>query len=333
MHAQSIGKAGCAVQFSVSQSKTNGAFSGLNPLRCYSPQPNDMTQSLEIPGSVTFMDGNGELPKIEINTQWSTAEIYLNGAHITHFQRKSEPPLLFMSQCSRFQANTPIRGGIPVIFPWFGAREGQPQHGFARTREWDLKQIIPQPTGEVALKFFLPECAEASLLPKFHAEYIVTVGKSLAAELIITNATTDQDFTFETCLHSYFTVGDIDAVSITGLKGAEYLDKVEHFARKREAAEHIKVISEVDRVYLDTKSTVEIHDSKLRRRIIVEKTGSNSTIVWNPWVAKSQQMPDFGNDEYHRMVCVESGNVSENRVTLPAGKSASLEINLRSAAL
>jgi glucose-6-phosphate 1-epimerase len=292
-----------------------------------------MAKSLEIPGSVTFMDGNGELPKIEIHTRWSDAEIYLHGAHITHFQRKEEPPLLFTSRCSRFQNNAPIRGGIPVIFPWFGAREGQPQHGFARTKEWELKQIIPAPDGEIVLKFCLPDFPEAALLPKCTADYIVTIGRNLAAELLIANESPDHDFTFETCLHTYFHVGDIAAVSVSGLKGAEYLDKTENFSRKRESAEHIKISGEVDRVYLDTKSTVEIHDSKLRRRILVEKSGSASTIVWNPWVSKSGQMPDFGNDEYHQMVCVESGNVSENKVTLPAGKSASLKINLSTAAL
>lgn len=292
-----------------------------------------MAKSMEIPGSVTFMDGNGELPKIEIHTRWSDAEIYLHGAHITQFQRKNEPPLLFVSRCSRFNNSAPIRGGIPIIFPWFGAREGQPQHGFARTKEWELKQIVPQPTGEIILKFCLPEVPEAALLPKFSAEYLVTIGETLAAELLITNASPDHDFTFENCLHTYFHVGDIAAVSISGLKGVEYLDKVESFARKREAAEHIKITGETDRIYLDTKSTVEIHDSRLRRRIIVEKSGSNSTVVWNPWINKSGQMPDFGNDEYHQMVCVESCNVAENKITLPAGKSASLKINLSTAPL
>lgn len=292
-----------------------------------------MAKTLEIPGSVTFMDGNGDLPKIEIVTQWSQGEIYLHGAHITHFQVKGEQPVLFMSHCSRFSDTAPIRGGIPVIFPWFGPREGQPQHGFARTCAWDLKQIVPQAGGEIVLKFSLPDCAEAALLPKFSAEYTVTVGKTLLAELTITNVSPDQDFTFEDCLHTYFQVGDINAVSITGLKGAEYLDQVEGFARKRESAEHIKIAREVDRIYLDSRGTVEIHDSKLRRRILVEKSGSASTVVWNPWVAKSQQMPDFGNEEYHHMVCVESGNVSENKVTLPAGKSATLSVRLSTAAL
>src|SRR5512142_2972783 len=84
------------------------------------------------PGRVTFLDGQDELPMLEISTRWSTAEIYLLGAHVTQFKKKDEPPLLFLSQCSRFAEGQPIRGGVPVIFPWFGPREGLGQHGFAR---------------------------------------------------------------------------------------------------------------------------------------------------------------------------------------------------------
>src|SRR5205814_1367891 len=128
-------------------------------------------KKLEIPGRVVFSEGNGELPKVEINTAWSAAEIYLHGAHITHFQKKAEPPMLFMSQLSRFQKDAPIRGGIPVIFPWFGPREGQPSHGFARLHEWDLREVSQTSEGAVILRFILPDCAEAALLPKFNAEY------------------------------------------------------------------------------------------------------------------------------------------------------------------
>jgi D-hexose-6-phosphate mutarotase len=151
------------------------------------------------------------------------------------------------------------------------------------------------------------------------------VGKTLSAKLTIANKSPEQDFTFETCLHTYFHVGDIGSISITGLKGADYLDKTDNFTRKTEFAEHIKISRETDRIYLDTTSPVEIHDSKLGRRIRIEKSGSLSTVVWNPWVDKSQQMPDFGSDEFQHMVCVESGNVAENRLTLPAGKSSTLQ--------
>ena len=274
----------------------------------------------EIPGRVTFLDGNGGLPKIEIKTPWSEAEIYLHGAHVTHFQRKGEAPLLFMSQCSRFQKGAPIRGGIPIIFPWFGAREGQTQHGFARIKHWELKEIGSRANGEIVAAFTLPDSPEAALWPSFSAEYSVTVGEALSAELKIKN-TSSQDLVFENCLHTYFNVQEISGISVRGLKGAEYLDQLSGFARKREENDAIKIAAETDRIYLNTTATVEIHDHNLKRRILVEKAGSNSTVLWNPWIAKSQQMPDFGNDEYHNMVCVESCKVAEKPLTLAGGQT------------
>jgi glucose-6-phosphate 1-epimerase len=283
-------------------------------------------KNLEIPGRVIFTEGKGELDMLEINTAWSRTELYLHGAHLTHFQLKDQPPLLFMSQLSRFKAGAPIRGGIPVIFPWFGAREGEPAHGFARTQAWDLREISQLSDGGLMLRLSLPDSPAAALFPQFTAEYRLTVGQTLSAEFIVTNDSLDQEFTFENCLHAYFQIGDITAVSVTGLKGADYLDKVDGFARKTERAEHVRFSRETDSVYLNTPAAVEIHDSKLQRRIRIEKSGSLSTVVWNPWVDKSQQMPDFGNEEYKEMLCVEPGNVGENKITLPAGKSASLKV-------
>jgi D-hexose-6-phosphate mutarotase len=285
-------------------------------------------RTLEIPGRVLFSEGSGELPRLEINTPWSTAEIYLHGAHVTNFQQRNQPPVLFMSQLSRFSVATAIRGGIPVIFPWFGSREGESAHGFARTQTWELREVSQASTGEVVLRLSLPDSPSAALFPKFTADYWVTVGKTLTLRLVIANVSAGQDFTYEDCLHTYFHIGDIAATSITGLKGVDYLDKTDNFARKTERAEHIKISQETDRVYLDTTGPVEIHDSNLGRRIRVEKSGSLSTVVWNPWVEKAEQMPDFGGDEFQRMVCVESGNVADNRQTLPAGKSNALKVEI-----
>lgn len=293
----------------------------------------DRLKRFEIPGRVTLLEGNGELTKIEITTDWSTAEIYLHGANVTDFQKKGDAPLLFTSQFSRFTSGQPIRGGIPVIFPWFGAREGSPAHGIARLWEWDLHEAITVPDGGVSLRFSLPDTAESAMWPPFSANYVVTVTDALTLELIITNCSPDQNFSFEDCLHTYFAVGDINAVSVTGLKGVSYLDKVENFAQKTETAEALRFTSEVDHIYYDTTGPVEILDPKFRRKIRVEKTGSASTVVWNPWSAKSQQMPDFGNDEYRQMLCVESGNVAKNKLVLAPGKSSVLKVTLSSAPL
>ena len=70
--------------------------------------------------------GQGGLQLLRIQTPWSVAEIYLQGATVTHFQKNGEVPLLFLSAMSRFEKDAPIRGGIPVIFPWFGKPEDKP---------------------------------------------------------------------------------------------------------------------------------------------------------------------------------------------------------------
>jgi glucose-6-phosphate 1-epimerase len=284
-------------------------------------------------GRVTFLDGQNELPMLEISTPWSTAEIYLLGAHVTQFRKKDEPPLLFMSQCSRFAEGQPIRGGIPVIFPWFGPREGLAQHGFGRNKSWDLKEVVQAPDGSVSVRFRLPRCPEAAAFPPFNADYVVTVNQSLTLQLIITNESKDAEFAFENCLHTYFEVADVTAISIHGLKGATYLDKVASFMEKIESSDALRIASEVDRIYLNTTGRVEIHDPRIGRKISVEKQGSASTVVWNPWIAKARQMPDFGDEEYEHMICVESGNVASNAISLSPGGNSTLTIKLSSETL
>lgn len=282
------------------------------------------------PARIAFLDGRGELPMLEITTAWSTAEIYLHGAHVTNFRQRDEPSLLFLSQCSRFENGQPIRGGIPVIFPWFGPREGMGMHGFARTKPWDLKEITPAPDGSMSVRFRLPEAPEAAAYPAFTVDYIVTVNEALTLELIVTNKSPDAKLEFEECLHTYFAVEDIAATTIVGLKGISYLDKVANFEKKTETHDAIRISSEVDRVYLNATGPVEIRDARLVRVIRVEKEHSASTVVWNPWTGKAQEMPDFGSEEYHKMVCVESGNVNANKVVLAPGKTSRLKVKLHS---
>jgi D-hexose-6-phosphate mutarotase len=270
---------------------------------------------------------------LEISTAWSTAEVYLHGAHVTQFRKKDEPPLLFLSQCCRFNEGQPIRGGVPVIFPWFGPREGLGQHGFARVKIWDLKEFAPAPDGSVSVRFRLPDCPEASAFPPFTADYIVTVNQSLTLQLVVTNQSKDAEFTFENCLHTYFDVGDVTAISIHGLNGLSYLDTVAGCVEKTEASNSLRIASEVDRLYLNATGTVEILDPRLGRKIRVEKQGSASTVVWNPWIAKARRMPDFGDEEYARMICVESGNVASNSISLPPGGSSTLTVKLSSETL
>jgi glucose-6-phosphate 1-epimerase len=131
-------------------------------------------------------------------------------------------------------------------------------------------------------------------------------------------------FTFEEALHSYFAVGDIHETTITGLEGTEYLDKVGGLKRGREGRDPLRFSGETDRVYLDTQADCVIHDAGGPRRISIGKAGSDATVVWNPWIAKARAMPDFGDDEWPGMVCVETGNVGPYARRLAPGESRSM---------
>jgi len=287
----------------------------------------DQAPDQNIPGAAVLRPGRNGLPQIAITTPWSDAEIYLHGAHVTHFQRKGEPPLLFLSQASRFEPGQPIRGGVPVIFPWFGPREGWPAHGFARCEAWTVRELSRDAEGRVRARLGLSAAPAGTLLPQFDLEFTVTAGEDLQMELRTTNRSATVELPFEDCLHTYFEVGDARSIRIRGLEGVGYTDKVGG-GDLAGSAEPITIGAEVDRVYQDTEATVVIDDPRFSRRIVVGKNGSRSTVVWNPWIEKSRRLPDFGDEEYHRMVCVESANVGRNAIRLAPGQSRVLQVRL-----
>jgi glucose-6-phosphate 1-epimerase len=75
----------------------------------------------------------------------------------------------------------------------------------------------------------------------------------------------------------------------------------------------------VNRIYLDTDEDLIIDDPALGRRICIERSGSRSAVVWNPWIEQSRAMGDFGDDEYTGMVCVETTNAAADAVTIAPG--------------
>src|SRR3984957_15945885 len=135
--------------------------------------------------------GSGNLPMLKVQTPWSVAEIYLHGAHVTHFHKNGDSPLLFLSRMSRFAEGKAIRGGVPICFPWFGSRTGEPAHGLARILNWELAETAVGPDGSVKLRLQLPS---QSLKPEWSAlrtEFTVTIADTLAMELVATNESKD----------------------------------------------------------------------------------------------------------------------------------------------
>lgn len=276
----------------------------------------------EIPGRVRVEESAGGWPLLRIGTEAAEAELHLHGAQVTGFRKAGEEPLLFLSGRAEFAEGKAIRGGVPIVFPWFGGREGLPAHGTARTTRWELEETAELDDGAVLAALRMPGTGDLSVT------FRVTVARTLRMELSVLN-TGEAPVSFETCLHTYFAVGDIRRTTLRGLRGARFIDSLTGESHVDEE-EEIRISAETDRLYLGTTAACEIDDEANGRVITVAKSGSRSTVVWNPWVEKSRRMADFGDEEYLRMLCVESGNVMDDAVTLAPDECAVLAVEIGS---
>src|SRR5262245_65554156 len=117
-----------------------------------------LNERFAIAGVLKFEAGSGGLVRAAVAGRSAEGHVYLHGAHVTHYRPAGQRPLLFLSERSQFAGGKAIRGGVPVIFPWFGARAGHPEapdHGFARTREWAVESVEPASDGTVAVTLAL----------------------------------------------------------------------------------------------------------------------------------------------------------------------------------
>lgn len=276
---------------------------------------------------VTFGAGSGGLSAVRVKGPLCSGEVLLHGGHVTQFTPAGLGPLLFVSERAVFRDGAAVRGGVPVIFPWFGPRTGHPEspmHGLVRTRSWGLVRVAATEEGvvEVVLAIRDSEETRAHWEHAFRLELAVRFAGDLGLRLTVTN-TGSEAFRCETAFHPYFVVGDIRSVGVRGLNGVTYVSKTEGMARRVDEEEEVRFSAETDRVYCGTEGACVIEEPG-RSSIMLEKRGSRTTVVWNPWIAKAAAMADFGDAEWARMVCVEQANAGEDALNIPAGESVEM---------
>jgi glucose-6-phosphate 1-epimerase len=163
----------------------------------------------------------------------------------------------------------------------------------------------------------------------FLLRYKVVFGKNLSLRLTVEN-TSNEPFIFEEALHSYFSVGDAKQISIYGLVNTEYLDKTSDLERKTQTENILSLTGETDRPYINTKSTVYVQDPLKKRRLVISKENSATTVVWNPWDELAAKLTDMDDDAWQQMVCVETANALINAIELPPGKSHTMSVQIAS---
>ncbi|HET7833053.1 MAG TPA: D-hexose-6-phosphate mutarotase [Gallionella sp.] len=297
-----------------------------------------LNDQFSIEGELSFREDASGLIIADIDNAHATASLCLQGAHLmTWHPRHQAEPVLWLSRDAKLAAGKSIRGGVPVCWPWFSAHPTEPDfpaHGFARMVPWQLLETGCEPDGATRLTLRLVESGRtrAQWPHACRLDLTVSIGETLRMELTTEN-TDNADFVIGEALHTYFRIGDIGAVRVTGLTGCGYWDKVGATAFRTQDGE-ISFSGETDRIYVNTGAECVIEDDQLKRRIHIAKSGSHSTVVWTPWTEKANRMGDLGQpDGWREMVCVESVNTLENAVKVPAGTRHTLIVEYRAAAM
>jgi glucose-6-phosphate 1-epimerase len=291
-----------------------------------------------------------ELVAIGVTNSVASAEIFLQGAQISRFKRKQQSPILFLSSHCSYKQGQPLRGGIPICWPWFGQLkkndekitdqykdadlDAMPTHGCVRDISWQVNSIETPSHDITVVEFSLDlnpkRTDESGNVSKtfwpFLAQlrYRVEVGEQLTATLTVSNQDS-QEFSYSAALHSYFSVNHINNVIISGFSKTTYVDAVDAWKEKKQV-DDIAFNKEVDRIYKSAPTAIVLSD---RNRIVeIASEGSKSTVVWNPWIEKSRQLPQFADDEYQSMVCIETANVLDDIISLNPGETHSLALTI-----
>ena len=285
-----------------------------------------ISKEIHIPDRIGLKSGLGGLPYFELHWNGAEAHLYLHGAHVLHYQPAGQQPVLWQSEASWFEPGKPIRGGIPVCWPWFGAHPtepDQPSHGFVRLTEWEPISTSSTEESTIAtLQFPASGCPQGMSL-----QLRVELSEQLSVSLITAN-NSGADFKFSEALHSYFSIRDIRSVIILGLEDQRYLDSLYRGSSPQQQSGPISFSAETDRIYIDTPHTCTIVDEVFKRSIHIQKENSLSTVVWNPWIDKSIRMPDFGDREFMNMLCLETANCGPNAVTLASGETHTMRLQI-----
>jgi len=292
----------------------------------------------------------------------ASCQIHKFGATVISYKSQDGRENLFMSHDAKLDGSKAIRGGIPLVFPIFGPPESgsgstMPQHGFARTNEWTVVEGSQQDTDEHAtltLSFTLDEHIIAGRGENnmwsveqckvdgtaVTLKYEITVAPTTLTTTMVVNNTGSDSFNFQMLTHTYFAVdGNAsqkkDECYVQGLGGYSIVDKVDDAktGTTQSYDDNVTLDGETDRVYIHPEKHNAVHvtigvggGKSVKMEAYGEVDESPvpvSCVVWNPYKDKAAAMSDFGDDQYHDMICVEPGLIGHQPLLAP-GKEARL---------
>jgi len=265
----------------------------------------------------------------------ATVEILHYGATVISWESPDVPggePLerFFVSSKASLDGSKPVRGGVPIVFPVFGAPElpqfsNLKQHGYARCSTWSFTSVLADDDSNVSVKLSLGLTPEVKAVFDFPVllEYVVTLAeRQLGMGLHVTNKSDKDPLQFQALFHNYIRAPAND-VKISPLAGKNFFDKTEATPEARatpklEQRNGVDVRKYTDSVYEDAGQEYDV--TWPQGGIQMETEGLKDLVVWNPQETVGKAIGDMEGGGWEKYVCVEPGYV-QGFVSLPIGGS------------
>jgi len=265
----------------------------------------------------------------------ATVEILLYGATVISWKSPGAAggePLerLFVSSKAVLDGSKPVRGGIPIVFPVFGAPAlpqflKLKQHGYARCSTWSFASVLNDDNSNISVRFSLDSTPEVKASFDFPVslEYIVTLSeRELGTKISVTNNSDKDELRFQALFHNYIRAPAND-VKISPLTGKNYFDKTAATAEAKatpilEQRNEVDVRKLTDSVYVDGGQVYEV--SWPQGGIQIKTEGLKDVVIWNPQEVAGKAIGDMEYGGWEKYVCVEPGHV-QGYVTLPVGET------------
>lgn len=293
-------------------------------------------QEHEIEGKIRFELPEGRFPEAVFENEHGRGRMSLYGGHLLELHFESDGPIFWLSPQAIYREGTAIRGGVPLVFPWFGSHPTDgalPSHGFARISDWTLVRTEAS-DHEVSLTLGLVDTEDTRAMwpHSFQAHMTTTLSdQGFEQKLVLTNTGT-ADWTWAGGFHPYFAIGNLGSTRVRGLEEVPFINLLD--GQRECEPGSITFGEETDRAYTTSPEELRILDTSNNREFVLEIRGSDSTVVWNPGIGKSKA--DMSSEGPDKFVCVEPARAAHlktwsERSSLAPGEKTELvyQVNIR----
>lgn len=284
-----------------------------------------MVESL--PAGVVWTVDPGGRRALQLDSGAERVLIALCGAQVLSWHTRGGD-VLWTASKPEYAAGKPVRGGIPVVFPWFGDHRHDPKlpaHGFVRSLDWRLEQAGPGP--RIVLITDDDDRTRQLWPHPFRLQFEVALGAELALALHVHNPGM-QPWSFEAALHTYFGTGDVTQASVHGLERVPCTETAAAPEVGWDPAAPLRFRAETDRVFHGAPDRIELRAPSLQRTVVLDSRAARSAIVWNPWPAKTARLSQMTADDWTRFCCIETANVRQHAIELAPGATHTMALRL-----